>query len=202
MPEQALTNSWIDNAITLESDLVKLEPLETSHFDALRTIAADKRIWEFYPADYSDNNNINNALEQALEEREKGNQYPFVIIDQRLHKVIGSTRFLDIQPAHRKLEIGWTWLHPNYWATNLNTTCKLLLLQYCFETLKTVRVQLKTDETNLRSRKAIQKIGGKFEGILRHDIIRANGTRRSSAYFSIIDEEWDDTKARLQQILK
>ncbi|PTQ94018.1 RimJ/RimL family protein N-acetyltransferase [Mucilaginibacter yixingensis] len=202
MPDQSLTNSWINSPIILEDDLVKLEPLESKHFDALRAIAADKRIWEFYPADYSDADHINDALTKALEEREKGSQYPFVIIDRRLDKVIGSTRFLDIQPAHRKLEIGWTWLHPDYWATNLNTACKLLLLQYCFETLKTVRVQLKTDENNLRSRKAIQKIGGQFEGILRHDMVRGNGTMRNSAYFSIIDKEWQEAKNRLQEKLK
>ncbi len=104
---------------------------------------------------------------------------------------------MDIQPNHKKLEIGWTWLHPDYWGTEVNLECKLLLLTYCFEELKTYRVQFKTDENNIRSRKAIEKIGGKFEGILRHDMIRDNGTKRNSAYFSIIDSEWGDVKRAL-----
>ena len=199
MPEQPLTSNWISGPVTLQSDRVKLEPLDPGHFDALRAIAANKRIWEFYPVDYSDANNITDALTKALEEKHKGTQYPFVIIDRQQDKLIGSTRLLDIQPAHRKLEIGWTWLHPEHWATGLNNVCKLLLLQYCFETLRTVRVQLKTDENNMRSRTAIQKIGAQFEGILRHDMIRGDGTMRNSAYFSIIDVEWEDVKRRLQE---
>ncbi len=114
---------------------------------------------------------------------------------------MGSTRFLDIQPQHKKLEIGFTWLHPNYWGTKLNLECKLLLLTYCFEKLGAARVQLKTDQQNLRSRKAIEKIGGKFEGILRQDILRDNGTYRSSAYFSILDYEWPQCRIRLSELL-
>ena len=101
---------------------------------------------------------------------------------------------------HKKLEIGSTWLHPDYWATAINPECKLLLLTYCFEVLQAVRVQLKTDEKNMRSRKAIEKIGGQFEGILRNDMIRDNYTKRNSAYFSIIDDEWKDKKARLIEL--
>jgi RimJ/RimL family protein N-acetyltransferase len=117
-------------------------------------------------------------------------------------KIIGSTRFMDIQSRHKKLEIGWTWLHPDYWATAVNPECKLLLLDYCFETLRTSRVQLKTDENNLRSRKAIEKIGGHFEGILRNDMIKENGIKRNSASFSIIEEEWPVTRVRLIRLLE
>ena len=108
---------------------------------------------------------------------------------------------MDIHPKDRKLEIGWTWLHPDYWATAINPECKLLLLTYCFETLKTIRVQLKTSDINLRSRKAIEKIGGKFEGVLRKDRIRDNGVPRNSAYFSIIEEEWESAKKNLEKLL-
>ena len=101
---------------------------------------------------------------------------------------------------HKKLEIGSTWLHPDYWGTEINFECKLLLLTYCFEALHTIRVQLKTDENNIRSRKAIQKIGGQFEGIFRNDMIRDNNTKRNSAYFSIIDEEWEDNKLKLTEL--
>ena len=114
----------------------------------------------------------------------------------------GSTRLLYLQPRHRKLEIGWTWLHPAYWAGPVNPECKLLLLTFCFETLGTSRVQLKTDANNIRSRKAIEKIGGAFEGILRNDMLRADGSKRHSAYYGLIEEEWPGRKAALQALLQ
>ena len=98
---------------------------------------------------------------------------------------------MNIEPVHKKLEIGWTWLHPEYWASEINLECKLLLMTFCFEEWNAVRVQLKTDENNIRSRKAIEKIGGQFEGVLRNDMIRDNGTNRNSVYFSILDTEWE-----------
>jgi RimJ/RimL family protein N-acetyltransferase len=105
---------------------------------------------------------------------------------------------MDIQHKHKKLEIGTTWLHPDHWGTVINFECKLLLLTYAFETLRALRVQFKTDENNIRSRKAIEKVGGRFEGILRNDMLRDNGTRRNSAYFSIIEEEWSGVKKMLE----
>jgi RimJ/RimL family protein N-acetyltransferase len=137
-----------------------------------------------------------------LIEREKGTQYPFVVIHKQENKIIGSTRLLDIHPAHKKLEIGWTWLHPGYWASAINLECKLLLLTYCFENFKANRVQLKTDENNLRSRKAIAKIGAHYEGILRNDQVRDNGTIRSTAYFSILNSEWENVKSNLSSLFQ
>jgi RimJ/RimL family protein N-acetyltransferase len=174
---------------------VDLIPLDKTHFEELARLARDRRIWEFYAMDGTDPAKLVNA--SALAEREQGNQYPFVIFGKQANKIIGSTRYLDVQPAHRKLEIGWTWLHPDYWATAVNLECKLLLLTHCFETLKASRVQLKTDENNVRSRNAIQKIGGQFEGVLRNDMIRDNNTKRNSAYYSLIEEEWPDNKLKL-----
>ncbi|XJR87561.1 GNAT family N-acetyltransferase [Elizabethkingia anophelis] len=132
-------------------------------------------------------------------ERTSGNQYPFVIIHKDTNKIIGSTRFFEIYPADKKLEIGWTWVTKDYWGTSINPECKLLLLTYCFETLKTNRVQLKTKDTNFRSRKAIEKIGGVFEGILRKDKIVSDGTTRNAAYYSILDEEWEQAKAKIRK---
>lgn len=109
---------------------------------------------------------------------------------------------MDIHFLHRKLEIGWTWLHPDYWATAVNLECKFLLLSFSFEELKALRVQLKTDENNIRSRKAIAKIGGQYEGILRKDILRDNGTSRNSVYFSLLDNEWERAKINLQGLLQ
>ncbi|MCW3091733.1 MAG: acetyltransferase [Ferruginibacter sp.] len=194
-----MTN-WIPFPTQLTGETVNLVPLEKEHFAQLETLAKDKRIWEFYAYDGSNPAIFQNIFTTALLEREKGTQFPFVIFHQPENRMIGSTRFLDIQSNHKKLEIGSTWLHPGYWATAVNLECKLLLLTYCFETLHAVRVQLKTDENNTRSRKAIEKIGGQFEGILRNDMIRDNNTRRNSAYYSIIEEEWKDKKSALEKL--
>ena len=192
--------NWIPNPTTLIGETVELRPLAKHHLDELEALAKDKRIWEFYTVDCSLPATFDRKYRHAFEEIEKGTQYTFVIFHKAQNKLIGSTSYLDIQPQHKKLEIGFTWLHPDYWATEVNFECKLLLLTFCFETLKTIRVQLKTDETNIRSQKAIAKIGAQFEGILRHDMIRDNGKLRNSAYFSIIDTEWPEKKIRLKNL--
>jgi RimJ/RimL family protein N-acetyltransferase len=181
---------------------VDLISLNKEHFSDLRLLAKDKRIWEYYVYDGSDPAKFDEILESALVEREKGFQFPFVILHKGDNRIIGSTRFLDIQFKHRKLEIGTTWVHPQYWGTEVNLECKLLLLTFCFEILQALRVQLKTDENNTRSRKAIEKIGGEFEGILRNDMLRDNITRRNSACYSIIAQEWDEKKIRLTSLLR
>ena len=191
--------NWINNSTELKGDQVQLLPLKKEHFEALLQLAQDKRIWAYYSLDGSDTNRLRTALEEALLERQKGTQFPFVIIEKSTQKPIGSTRLLELKQVHRKLEIGWTWLHPDYWGTAINLECKLLLLSFCFETLGTTRVQLRTDENNIRSRKAIEKIGATFEGILRHDLIRDDGTHRNSAYFSIISPDWERVKRELAE---
>jgi N-acetyltransferase len=192
---------WISHPLELHGSLVSLLPLRESHFLELVQLAKDKRIWEHYTIDASDTDKMKNTLKVALNERDNGTQYPFIIWKKDEKKVIGATRLLDINPDHKKLEVGWTWLHPDYWGTTVNIECKFLLLKYCFEELCALRVQLKTDENNIRSRKAIAKIGGLFEGVFRNDMIRDNGTKRNSAYFSIIDTEWDNVKGKLVTML-
>lgn len=189
--------NWIQHPVSLLGKSVSLLPLDESHFETLISLSKDQRIWQHYAIDGSNTQKLKSSLETSLIERENDTQYPFVIILKNEDKIVGSTRFLDIQPIHKKLEIGWTWLHPDYWGTSINLECKLLLLTYCFEELKAKRVQLKTDENNIRSRKAIEKIGGQLEGILRNDMIRENGTNRNSAYYSIIESEWKDAKQKL-----
>ena len=196
-----MATPWIPFPLTLPGKEIELVSLQREHIQELDRLAKDSRIWEFYSINGSDSRKLTGSLETAIAEREQGTQYPFVIVHRQQHNIIGSTRYLDIQPAHRKLEIGWTWLHPDYWGTSVNLACKYALLTHCFETLQTVRVQLKTDENNIRSRKAIQKIGGQLEGIIRNDMIRDNGTRRNSAYFGIIAEDWAEVKKHLQTLL-
>ena len=194
--------NWIPHPTSLTSEIVELVPLEKIHFPELIELSKEKRIWEQYVFDGSNSTRLSTVLESALEERENGNQYPFVILLNRKNKLIGCTRFLEIQPQHKKLEIGSTWLHPDYWGTSANAECKLLLLTFCFEILHALRVQLKTDENNIRSRKAIEKIGGRFEGIIRNDMVRDNGTKRNSAIYSILDEEWSDRKHELIKLVQ
>lgn len=194
-------DKWIKNPLTLAGQIVELRSFEDAHLPALAALAQDKRIWEFYAYDPSDPEKFKTVFRSAMSDLEKGTQFPFSIFHKGEQRIIGSTRFMDIQPNHKKLEIGTTWLHPDFWGTPVNFECKLLLLTYCFESLGTFRVQLKTDENNVRSRKAIEKIGGRFEGILRNDMLRENGSHRHSAYYSIIDTEWEGTKEILTKKL-
>ena len=181
----------------LSGNFVELHPLTRAHFSELTALANDKRIWQHYPFDGTDDSRFSQTLEQALVEKEKGTQIPFAIFHKQSKKLIGSTRFMEIVQVHKKLEIGFTWLHPEVWGTVINPECKLLLLTHAFEKMLVYRVQLRTDENNIRSRTAILKIGATFEGIFRNDMVRDNGTRRNSAYFSIIESEWQQAKEKL-----
>jgi RimJ/RimL family protein N-acetyltransferase len=193
--------SWIQHVV-LKGVEVDLIPLDEKHFPALDALGSEKKIWEFIPIDMSTSAQRIQVFENAIISRIQGTQYPFAIYSKEENKLIGSTRFMNIEQEHKKLEIGWTWLHPDYWNTTVNLECKLLLLTFCFQELKAIRVQLKTDANNTRSQKAIQKIGAKYEGTLRHDWIRANGTIRDSLYFSIINTEWPETREKLSNLLK
>lgn len=194
--------TWIQHPITLEGQIVQLITLNKDHFSELEVLASDKRIWQYYVYDGTDSTRFRAVLKSAMDEMLNGTQLPFVIYNKASKRIIGSTRFIDIQSLHRKLEIGSTWLHPDYWGTEVNLECKLLMLTYCFEKANAMRVQFKTDENNIRSRRAIEKVGGKFEGVLRHDMLRDNGTKRNSAYYSIIDDEWNHLKTTLADQLK
>lgn len=192
---------WIEHPTILSGQIIDLVPLEEKHFDELYKAATYKKIGEFYTGDWSVHETFLKVYSGALKQREKGNEYPFVIFHKPTKNIIGSTRLLDIVPYDRRLEIGGTWLMPEFWATDINLDCKLSLLTYCFETLKTKRVQLKTQHDNLRSRKAIEKIGGIYEGVLRKHMLKDDGTYRSSAYFSILDDEWEMAKENIQSRL-
>ena len=190
--------TWIEHPISLTGINVELLPLEEEHFDDLLVAAADKRIWEFYTGDWSVREKFLEIYSRALAAREEGKEYPFVIFHKPSGKIIGSTMFMDIVLYDRRLEIGATWLMPQYWATSINFDCKLAQLTFCFETLHVHRVQLKTQHNNMRSRKAIEKIGGIYEGIIREHMLKDDGTYRSSAYFSILAHEWENVKKMLE----
>lgn len=193
---------WIPYPLILKGETVTLIPLEQEHLEELYSASTDKELWKLVPSDCSERATFFSNYSYALEARVNGTQYPFVILDNRTNKIIGSTRFFEIYQADKKLEIGWTWITQEYWGTTVNLECKLLLMSYCFEVLKTNRVQLKTKDTNIRSRKAIEKIGGVFEGILRKDKIQQDGTTRNAAYYSILNTEWEDAKQKIELLIE
>ncbi len=193
--------SWIPHPIFLEGGLVRLEPLAYEHIPALLDAAADPDIWHYLPFDGTDRGAFEAELKNAILKRRAGEQYPFTVRRLADGAIVGHTRFFDIFPEHRKLEIGWTWYRPDVWGSGLNTECKLLLLMYCFEELKANRVQLKTRDVNKRSAAAIRKIGGTFEGALRKDRVLRDGSTRDSLLFSIVDDEWPAVKERLLETL-
>ncbi len=193
--------SWIQHPLILEGQKVILVPLERKHFDGHAELAKNKDIWTWYHYDGTNKDTLVKNLEDTLTLFDRGEQYPFTVIDKLKGKIIGTTRFLRINPEFRNLEIGATWYNPDYWSKGYNEECKLLLLTYCFETLHCVRVQFTAWDKNLRSRKAIERIGAKFEGIMRNAGIRL-GEVRSNACYSIIIEEWDEVKDTLQGLIK
>ncbi len=182
----------------LRGEYIHLVPLRQEHLGDLELCAADPRIWEHYLFDCSQHEVFQREMKRAFQERDAARQFPFVVQRAEDSSIIGSTRFLDLQAEHRKLEIGWTWLVPSVWSSVVNIEAKLLLLSFCFGELGVQRVYLKTDANNKRSRRAIEKLGAQFEGILRKDMIRDNGTSRDSAYYSILDDEWPHVHAGLR----
>jgi RimJ/RimL family protein N-acetyltransferase len=190
------------DSIILEGERVKLLPASHEHLDGLFKAANHQEIWAYSPSSISKLEEMETAMNQWFKSREQGSRYPFVIFDNSTSEIVGSTGFLDISMENRKLEIGGTWLDPKVWRTRVNTECKFLMLNYCFEELNLVRVQLRTDARNERSNRAIQRIGARFEGTLRQDMIMHDGFIRDSNVYSILDQEWGSVKDRLLGFLK
>ncbi|ASS74147.1 GNAT family N-acetyltransferase [Tumebacillus algifaecis] len=184
--------------ISMTGSHVRLEPITLEHAVGLYEAAQAEEIWTYLPYPIDSLAKAQFFIEEAIEQVAKGTELVFVIIEQGTDRIIGSTRYLDISIPHRGLEIGWTWLHPSVWRSQVNSECKYLLLRYAFETLGCIRVQLKTDARNLRSQAAIARLGAVREGTLRNHRILPDGYRRDSVYFSILDTEWADVKARLE----
>ena len=141
-------------------------------------------------------------IDAALAEQARGVSLPFTIVEKSSGKPVGCTRFANIDRVHRRVEIGWTWVAKTWQRTAVNTESKYLLLRHAFETLGCIRVELKTDSLNEKSRAAILRIGAREEGIFRNHMITASGRIRHTVYFSIVDSEWPAAKSRLEQRLK
>lgn len=195
--EHATASPLIVEPVTLRGQVVRLEPMTIDHVAALSQVGLEPDLWLWIPNSVTTAEEMRGYVLTALDERRRGVSMPFVIIDQSSDRVIGSTRYGNIDGLNRRLEIGWTWLTSAHQRSGANTEAKLLLLTHAFETLGAIRVELKTDALNEKSRKAIARIGAVEEGTFRKHLITHTGRVRDTVYFSIIDTEWPLVKARL-----
>ncbi len=184
--------------ITLEERHVRLEPLSLAHVDGLCAVGFDESIWRWNPRPpIRTRADMQRYVESALAARDAGLALPFATLERKAGRPIGSTRFHGPDRASRHIEIGYTWLGPDWQSTAANTEAKLLMLQHASETLGCIRVELKTDSLNAGSRNAIARLGAKEEGIFRNHVITHSGRIRHSVFFSILDSEWLTVKANL-----
>ena len=187
--------------VTLEGRHVRLEPLSQAHQADLAAVGLAEDLWRWIPTPVRTPEDMSAYIAIALEEQARGVALPFALIEKADGKAIGSTRYANIDRTHHRVEIGWTWVAPAWQRTAVNTEAKYLLLRYAFETLGCIRVELKTDSLNERSRAAILRIGAREEGTFRNHMITGSGRIRHSVYFSILDSEWPAVKSRLQTML-
>jgi len=183
--------------VTLEGQHVRLEPLSLAHHAALTEVGLDDELWRWIVTPVRTPEDMRSYIETALREQAAGTALPFATVERASGRPIGSTRFLNIDGANRRVEIGATWIAKPWQRTAVNTEAKYLMLRHAFETLGCIRVELKTDSLNERSRKAILRIGAKEEGTFRNHMITSSGRLRHTVYYSIIDSEWPAVKARL-----
>ena len=183
----------------MESTHLRIEPLTVARIPELfSAIGTDPEIYQWLPfSTPSDLDEFSKIFQNFVDESTSGKRVAFVVVLKSTGLAIGTTSFLDLNPTHRSIEIGSTFYAKEYWRSFVNTECKLMMLSEAFEVRGAERVTLKTDSQNERSRAAILRLGASYEGILRHHMLRPNGTWRDSAYFSILSEEWPAVKASL-----
>jgi N-acetyltransferase len=184
--------------VTLEGRAIRLEPLGLHHLDALCEVGLDPSLWALTTTNIRSRDDLRRYVEGAVAEQAAGTALPFATVVRDGNEVVGSTRFGNIVPEHRRVEIGWTWITPRWQRSAVNTEAKYLMLRHAFETWGCRRVELKTSALNARSRAAMQRIGAREEGTLRKHMVNADGSARDSVYFSIVDDEWAAVGARLE----
>ncbi len=190
--------------ITLEGSVVRLEPIRSEHVEQFWEVAKDALddIFQWIPRRMKTLEDFQQVVEKAFAEQECGESVVFATVERSSGLVIGSTRFMNIDRTNRRVEIGWTWIAPAWHRTAVNTEAKYLMLCHAFEVWQCMRVELKTDALNQRSRNAILRIGAKEEGTLRKHLVTWNGRVRDTVYFSILDTEWPSAKERLEAKLR
>jgi len=187
--------------VTLPGRHIRLEPLTLNHLDGLCEIGLDPELWRWIPAPVRSRENMLDYIRLALQWQTDGTALPFATLEQSTGRVVGCTRYMNIDKPNRHVEIGSTWIGRPWQRTAINTEAKYLMLRHAFETLGCFRVELKTDALNQQSRNAILRIGASQEGIFRKHMVCADGRLRDSVYFSIVDSEWPGVKARLEEKL-
>jgi len=186
---------------TLDGRHVRLEPLSLDHLDDLTGVGLDERLWRWYPVPVHTGDDMRDYIEEALRAQQRGIAIPFATIEKGSGQAVGSTRFANIDTVNRRVEIGWTWITPDWQRTALNTEAKYLMLSHAFDTWGCARVELKTDAMNEPSRRAILRIGARKEGTLRKHMLMSGGRWRDSVYYSILDTEWPIVRAFLENKL-
>jgi N-acetyltransferase len=189
--------TWPPQPITLEGEFVRLEPLAALHAEGLRAAADDGRLWELWYTIVPEPGQVDAWIAAATAQRQAGRASAFAVVRRRDSRVVGSTRYMNIEDSQRRLEIGTTWYSAQVQRTSLNTECKRLLLGHAFETLGCLAVEFRTHWFNQRSRDAIARLGAKQDGVLRNHQRLPDGTLRDTVVFSIIDSEWPTVKRHL-----
>jgi N-acetyltransferase len=187
--------------VTLEGQIVRLVPLELEHVPALAEVGLDPAIWQWTLARPTSEADLREWALTTIRNREQATELPFTTLDARTGQPIGSSRYMNIVLEHRRLEIGWTWVAPQWQRSGANREAKLLMLGHAFDTLGCRRVEFKTDSLNEPSRTALLGIGATFEGIFRNHMVMPGGRMRHSAYYSVIDEEWPAVRSGLERSL-
>ena len=182
--------------VSLTGNFIYLEPMRPEHAKGILDAGRDFD-WAWMTVKLENLESVRMWIAEAQGAEARGEDYPFVVRERRTEKIIGCTRYMDTHPKQMATEIGWTWYSPSLWGTVVNPECKLLLLAHAFDDWGAVRVQLKTDNNNIHSQRAILKLGAKYEGRLRSHRFRADGTLRDTMMYSILLEEWPEVKASL-----
>lgn len=186
------------NPLTLEAQHIRLEPLSAAHHAGLCAVGLDEDLWRLTTSVVRTPVEMHAYIEMAIDQQRQGTALPFAIIERSTGCAVGSTRYGNIDCGNRRVEIGWTWVARNWQRTFVNTEAKYLLLRHAFETLGCLRVELKTDSLNQQSRQAIRRLGAVEEGTFRNHMITPSGRLRHTVYYSIINTEWPQVKARLR----
>jgi RimJ/RimL family protein N-acetyltransferase len=187
---------------TLEGHGVRLEPLAPGHEKGLAAAADDGKLWELWFTSVPEPDQTRAYIDAALQGQTDGHMLPWVVRDLKTNTIVGSTRYHDIIPAAGRVEIGWTWYAARCQRSHVNTACKLLLFTHAFEALKCKVVGLRTDHFNFRSQRAIEALGAKKDGVIRHHWPRRDGSIRDTVMYSVLAGEWPDVRRHLQFRLK
>ncbi|HEX7111344.1 MAG TPA: GNAT family protein [Mizugakiibacter sp.] len=190
------------STVSLAGAIVRLDPLTLAHAAPLAEVGLEPELWTLQPRPVETEADMRRYVEQALDDQARGVSLPFAIVHRTDERVIGSTRYMDIAMAHRRLEIGATWIAPAWQRSGANVEAKLLLLTHAFEVLGVQKVVFKTETLNAQSRRAILALGSVEEGTFRKHLIADNGRARDMVYFSILDTEWPTVRDRLQERLQ